>query len=199
MSHYVISSFSSSGKCFERSLETGSSSLCRDCPVPDASLRDYQSAAIIPFARLIDEGHKPLIAAPCASGKSWMIAGHVVARVKANPSYRCFVLAMAKELIVQNQAALKELAPSIRSGIYCAGLKRKETDFNITFATAQSLYRKLDLITPDHELLLDEADQWSLDNVIAKAILARTKKIGGFTGTPYRLEGGRILPIFGEG
>ncbi|GAG43606.1 unnamed protein product, partial [marine sediment metagenome] len=105
-------------------------------------LRDYQLAAIQSTRSAIVRGVKrPLIVAPTASGKSIVIAGIIKAAIDKNSSIRILILCFQGEILEQNETILLNVCQEADTGIYCAGLGRKEADKNIVFASRDSLGR----------------------------------------------------------
>ena len=160
------------------------------------SLRDYQKMAIDSARTTIESGsNRPLIISPTASGKSIIIAGIVEAAFKKDSKIRILVLCFQGEILAQNEKAVLSLCPEISTGIYCASLKRKETDRNIIFASRDSLARDPLACGFFNFVIVDEAH--SVPNHANCSFGKIFEALGhpiiiGFTGTPWRLDNGRI-------
>ena len=101
------------------------------------------------------------------------------------------------EILEQNEAALLAMVPGADTGIYCAGLGRKEYNRNIIFASRDSLGNSPLVCGPFDIVIIDEAHMVSTneDTRYQKILSAiNPKYIIGLTGTPWRLDNG---PIWG--
>lgn len=157
-------------------------------------LRDYQQDAVdavLRHFRASDDN--AVLVLPTGAGKSLVIAE--LARLARFP---ILVLAHVKELVEQNQAKFSGLGLS--SGVYAAGLGRKETSQQVTFASVQSLSRNLAAFQGYFSLIIiDECHRVSddKDSQYLKVIEHVRKrnpqlKVLGLTATPYRLDSGWI-------
>ena len=130
---------------------------------------------------------------PTATGKSIVIADFVTKAFQQYSQARVLILTHVKELIGQNHSKLQAMWSHAPSGIYSAGLNRKETSLPILFCGIQSVVNNLDAFGWRDLLLVDECDlippdgEGSYLTVIEhfKKINPRLKIIG-FTATPYR-------------
>jgi len=157
-------------------------------------LRPYQQEAVERTLQHFRKTTEPaVIVLPTGAGKSLVIAE--LARLAKG---KVMILAHVKELVEQNHE--KFIALGREAGIYSAGLKRKQTDYQITFASVQSISRNLDsLIDPYSLLIIDECHRLSEDedSQYQKTIahlrsLDPDLRILGLTATPYRLGLGWI-------
>lgn len=157
-------------------------------------LRDYQQDAVdavLRHFRASDDN--AVLVLPTGAGKSLVIAE--LARLARFP---ILVLAHVKELVEQNQA--KFTALGLSSGVYAAGLGRKENQHQVTFASVQSLSRNLEAFQGYFSLIIiDECHRVSddKDSQYLKVIEHVGKrnpqlKVLGLTATPYRLDTGWI-------
>lgn len=165
------------------------------------ALREYQEAATqATFDYFTQSSGHPLIIAPVAAGKSLLMAEVCRRGCSLYPSTRILVMAHNKELLVQNEAELKEQWPDVETGFYCAGLGRKKTSGQVIFASIQSIYndifkhKSFDLVLVDECHLISPNE----DSMYRKAFkdLATTNpkvKIIGYTGTPYRSDTGLLV------
>lgn len=161
-------------------------------------LRDYQQEAVDGlFAYWTDgKGRDPIIIAPTGSGKSLMIAE--LCRRAMQWDARIAVLAHRKELLEQNEAELLEAWPDAPTGVWSAGLGRKEAA-PITFAGIASLARRpgalgtLDLIIIDEAHMIPRSGATQYGKVLAHARQMKPSvALVGFTATPYRLDSGLL-------
>lgn len=158
------------------------------------TLRDYQQDAVDAtlkhFRRSNDAA---VIVLPTGAGKSLVIAE--LARLARR---KILVLTHVKELVEQNHA--KYQSYGLTGGIFSAGLKRKENQHQVTFASVQSVAASLELFQDDYSLvIIDECHRVSEnDDSQYGAIITQLKqhnadlKVLGLTATPYRLGMGWI-------
>lgn len=162
--------------------------------------RPYQQDAIDAiFNYWAHGGGNPLAELATGLGKSVIIAKLTKDVLDQFPDMRVLVLVHVRELVEQNFRALMRLWPDARAGIYSAGLGRRDAHHRITFASIQSVYRKVAELGPRDLILIDEAHL-----VPAKAEgmyrtliedlreLRPDMRIAGFTATPFRLDSGRL-------
>lgn len=164
-------------------------------------LRDYQEEAL---SKLFDfwateAGKAPIIAAPTGSGKS-LIIGEFCRRVcSESPHVKIMVLAHVRELLTQNEKELKAVWPEADTGIYSAGLGKRQVTAQITFAGIQSVYShvfdfgKVDIVIVDEcHLIPRDADtrygKFFRDMKMANPGVA----IFGLSASPYRLDSGML-------
>ena len=162
-------------------------------------LRDYQKEAVSATLKHFRQSNESaVIVLPTGSGKSLVIAE--LARLARR---KILVLTHVKELVEQNHE--KYQSYGITAGIYSAGLKQKETQYQVTFASIQSAARNLDDFSEPYSLIIiDEChrvnladDDGSTSNQYQQIIqqLVRINpevKLLGLTATPYRLGMGWI-------
>ena len=140
----------------------------------------------------------PVAVQPTGAGKSWITA--MIAREIAQVGRRMVILAPKQELVEQNFEKLSILDPSIDAGIYCAGLKRKDTDNQIIYATIQSVYKRPLEFGLRHMTLIDEAHTIrrgddGMFNAFFDGLRINNPSMRkvGLTATPYRLDSGLIF------
>ncbi|WP_372966680.1 DEAD/DEAH box helicase, partial [Marinobacter sp.] len=157
-------------------------------------LRPYQQEAVdatLKHFRKSDDS--AVIVLPTGAGKSLVIAE--LARLARR---RILVLAHVKELVEQNHA--KYQSYGLTAGIFSAGLKRKESQHQVTFASVQSVSANLDRFRNEYSLLIiDECHRVSGEDTSQyQRIIEQLRqqndslKVLGLTATPYRLGMGWI-------
>jgi len=170
-------------------------------PSPGITLRDYQSDAIEAvwdYMRNTSTGN-PLISAPTGSGKSMILAGICHEAWKMKPGTRIMMLTHVKELIEQNEAALKSYWSDAPVGVFSAGLGRKEHEAPILFAGIQSGSRALGKIGAADFVIVDEAhlipkkgSGQYLSVFKALRTMRPNMRVIGLTATPFRTDSGYL-------
>jgi DNA repair protein RadD len=160
--------------------------------------RPYQADALDALDKHLSLGNgvSPLVSIPTGGGKSLIIA-LAIQRWKAGfPPLRALVLAHRKELVQQNSAELLGLYPEADVGIYAAGLRRKDTDNAIIYASIDSVHNRAGEFPPFNVVIIDEAHRIPLKGEGKyRKFLAELKRwnermvIVGLTATPFRMEG----------
>ena len=165
------------------------------------TLRPYQESAVNALFDYLfsQEGH-PLVVAPVGSGKSLLIS-EFIKRVHAQwARTRIVMLSHVKELLEQDAAELRLQYPECDVGFYCASLGQKRLHNDVTFASIQSVWNKVnafnrcpEIIIIDECHLISHNDQTQYRKFI-DAVLAinPNAKVIGFTGTPFRADTGRL-------
>jgi len=157
-------------------------------------LRPYQQEAVdatLDHFRKSDEA--AVIVLPTGAGKSLVIAE--LARLAKR---KILVLTHVKELVEQNHAKYESYG--LTGGIFSAGLKRKESHHQVTFASVQSVSANLDQFRDEYSLvIIDECHRVSGDDTsqyqrIIELLRQQNDalKVLGLTATPYRLAMGWI-------
>jgi len=158
------------------------------------TLRPYQQQAVdatLNHFRQSDES--AVIVLPTGAGKSLVIAE--LARLARR---KILVLTHVKELVEQNHA--KYQSYGLAGGVFSAGLKRKESHHQVTFASVQSVSANLDQFRDEYSLvIIDECHRVSGDDTsqyqrIIELLRQQNNalKVLGLTATPYRLAMGWI-------
>lgn len=167
--------------------------------VASFQLRSYQSDAVTATLKHFRKTNESaVIVLPTGSGKSLVIAE--LARL-ANG--KILVLTHVKELVEQNHQKYESYG--LEAGIYSAGLKQKNTNLQITFASIQSAARNLTDFSEKYTLIIiDECHRVNIDKknedssnqyqqVINQVRASNPDvKLLGLTATPYRLGMGWI-------
>lgn len=170
--------------------------------------RDYQAAARdAVFNHLSVHGTNPIVAMPTGTGKSVVIGDIIRCAHGAFPQTRSLMLTHVQELVEQNHAKLKAMWPTAPSGVYSAGLGRKELGFPITYGSVQSvapiahLLGHIDFVIVDEAHMVSPKEETTYVKVIETLMLTNpyVKEIG-FTATPYRLGLGLLTngPMFDQ-
>jgi len=158
------------------------------------TLRPYQQQAVDATLRHFRQSDESaVIVLPTGAGKSLVIAE--LARLARR---RILVLTHVKELVEQNHA--KYQSYGLAGGIFSAGLKRKESRHQVTFASVQSVSANLDRFRDEYSLvIIDECHRVSGEETsqyqrIIELLRQQNDslKVLGLTATPYRLAMGWI-------
>ncbi len=165
--------------------------------------RWYQQGAIDSvfeyFAEHKDTKKNPLLQVPTAGGKSLIQAELIRTIIDQWPSQKILCLAHIKELLKQNYDELKGQAPHVSSGIFSAGLGRKELFNSVTFAGIQSVWDKAIHVGHIDLIFIDEAHLCPNKSIGRyRHFIDELKKINpyirivGLSATPWRLNGGSL-------
>lgn len=165
------------------------------------TLRPYQQAAEVSlFKYLFEKTGHPLVVAPVAAGKSLMIAEFIKKLHGYFPRCRVVMLTHVKELLQQNAEELLEQYKGVDMGFYCAGLNEKKLHNDVTFASIQSINKKLgninrvpEIIIIDECHLISHKDTTQYRKFIGEVLeLNPNCRVIGYTGTPFRADTGRL-------
>jgi len=169
------------------------------CFVAAFQLRDYQQDAVAATIKHFQKTNESaVIVLPTGSGKSLVIAE--LARLAKR---KILVLTHVKELVEQNHQKYESYG--LMAGIYSAGLHKKETQYQVTFASIQSAARNLRDFSVSYSLIIvdechrvnlaneDEAHKNQYEQIIEQLMRINPNiKLLGLTATPYRLGMGWI-------
>jgi DNA repair protein RadD len=120
-------------------------------------LRPYQEEALEAlFAYWRANGGNPLVELATGSGKS-LIIGELARRLMADRSRdrRILVITHVRELIEQDEKAIKAVWSAAPTGVYCAGLGRREYDADLCLGTIQSIYKRPELFGRRNLVVID--------------------------------------------
>ena len=158
------------------------------------TLRPYQQEAVDATLRHFRQSDESaVIVLPTGAGKSLVIAE--LARLARR---RILVLTHVKELVEQNHAKYESYG--LTGGIFSAGLKRKDSGHQVTFASVQSVSANLEQFRDEYSLvIIDECHRVSGEDTsqyqrIIELLRQQNDslKVLGLTATPYRLAMGWI-------
>ena len=158
------------------------------------TLRPYQQEAVdVTIKHFRKSNEAAVIVLPTGAGKSLVIAE--LARLARR---KILVLTHVKELVEQNHA--KYQSYGLTGGIFSAGLKRRESEHQVTFASVQSVSANLDQFQHEYSLIIiDECHRVSGEDTSQyQRIIEQLReknpalKVLGLTATPYRLGMGWI-------
>ena len=162
-------------------------------------LRNYQKEAVSAvYEHLRNRDDNPCVVLPTGAGKGYIIAQMCV-DTALKWHGRALVLAHVKELLEQTAENLHDIAPELDVGIYCAGLKSRDTDHSCLVASIQSVYRRADELSRFDLVMIDEAHRIPPDGegmyqtfLTDAAIINPHIRLIGLTATPYRMKTGMI-------
>lgn len=160
------------------------------------ALRPYQKAAVDAAYDALSQHVSPLLSLPTGAGKSLCLAALCAEYV--TKQRRVLVLSHRRELLTQDAAALAAIAPEIQSGVYSAGLERRDTTHPVIFGGVQSIYSRMGELQQAGAFglcIIDEAHliPRSADAMYADVFrqLPGVLRVG-LTATPYRLDSGLL-------
>lgn len=169
--------------------------------------RFYQTAACHAVNQALEQGDSGLLVVlPTGAGKTVVLADLIHQWMVNWPDTRVCVLAHTKELVEQNAQKFatywqQQQASSAPMGIYCAGLKQRNAQASVVFASIQSVTHKAKPLGFFDVLLIDEAHHiptekaegiWRRFMTEATAINPNIRLVG-LSATPYRLGSGPII------
>lgn len=133
---------------------------------------------------------------PTGSGKAMLSAWAAIAATKNGR--KSLIVIDSQELVAQNAAAVRRLAPGIDVGVYSAGLGCKNSRNDIVVCSIQSVWRKPEILGPRRMIVVDECHSSSAELNMYGCFLAGMRALDpkmllcGLTATPYRSEQGHI-------
>lgn len=166
------------------------------------TLRPYQQRCVNSIWNYFNYGGRgnPVVVAPTGTGKALIIADFIQSVFNHYPQQRVMMLTHVKELIEQNHITLLRQWPSAPAGLYSAGLNKRESMHNVTYAGIQSVGKKPELFGHIDLILIDECHLVSpTSTALYRKFIDALKmynphlKVIGFTATPYRVGQGSIV------
>jgi DNA repair protein RadD len=162
--------------------------------------RPYQEEALEALDNhVIQRDTNPCVVIPTAGGKSVLMAWIIQQWKEAYPPFRVCVLAHRKELIQQNSDELLQLWPTGDIGIFSAGLRRRDEDRSILFASIDTIYNKWGEFKPWDCVIVDEAHRIPASGegkyrqfINGSKTINKNLRVIGFTATPFRMNCGPI-------
>ncbi len=162
--------------------------------------RPYQQEALDALdEHLRTKENNPCVVIPTGGGKSAIIAWAIERWKLKYPPLRVCILAHRKELVGQNSEELLGMMPFASCGIFAAGLKQKDMNCDITFASIDSIFRKAADFDPFDVVIVDESHRIPVKGIGKYRDFLRGCKLQnprmrvvGFTATPYRMTSGMI-------
>lgn len=165
------------------------------------TLRPHQEEAVAAIYRhLRERDDNPCVVIPTGGGKTPVMAT-VCRDAVGRWNGRVLILAHVKELLEQAREKLHQVAPEMwmRTGIYSAGLKSRDTEHPIIIAGIQSVYRRACELDAFDLVIIDEAHMIPPDgDGMYRFFLEDARKVNpnvrviGLTATPFRMKSGMI-------
>jgi superfamily II DNA or RNA helicase len=140
-----------------------------------------------------------LIAAPCGAGKTLIILRFLARAFTENSNLKIIVFCRSTALVEQHFGRARAWFPQTSPYLYSSGLENLAP--GVMFATAQSMAHRPELVREADWGIIDEAHQASRNETLeyGRRILPNLHAYCGLTGTPFRLERGQTVPMFGAG
>jgi len=160
-------------------------------------LRPYQLEAVEAIYRhLRERDDNPCVVLPTAAGKSLVMA-QVCKDAVGRWGGRVLILAHVKELLEQTRDKIRRVAPEMwmKTGVYSAGLKARDTECSIIVAGIQSVYKRACEFDPFDLIIIDEAHLVPPEgDGMYRTFLEDARKVNpnvrliGLTATPFRMK-----------
>ena len=164
-------------------------------------LRPYQEEAVAAIYRhLRERDDNPCVVIPTGGGKTPVMAT-VCRDTVGRWDGRVLILAHVRELLEQAVEKLRLVAPEMwmKTGIYSAGLKSRDTEHPIIVAGIQSVYRRACELDVFDLVIIDEAHMIPPDgDGMYRSFLEDARRVNpdvrviGLTATPFRMKSGTI-------
>lgn len=162
----------------------------------------YQVPAVDAIFKYFEDGNtgNPVCAVAVGGGKTLLMAEVIKRAHQIDPNVKLQVLNDNAKVLEQNEAELREHWPFLTTSFYCAKMKKKRLHGDVVFASIQSIANKADKLKHLPDLILvDEAHCISHnENTQYRKYLSAVKalnpyvKVIGFSGTPFRSDGGYL-------
>ena len=162
--------------------------------------RPYQAEALEALdTHIRTKDTNPCVVIPTGGGKSILIAWAIQEWKRDYPPLRVCILAHRKELVAQNATELADIWPGGDIGVYSAGLRSRDLDSSILYASIDSVYDRWGEFPPFDVLMIDEAHRIPASGegkyrkfITGCRVSSKHLRVIGFTATPYRMGCGPI-------
>jgi DNA repair protein RadD len=164
-------------------------------------LRTYQEEAVAAiYSHLRERDDNPCVVIPTGGGKTPVMAT-VCKDAVGRWNGRVLILAHVRELLEQALEKIRLVAPEMwmKTGIYSAGLKSRDTEHPIIIAGIQSVYRRACELDRFDLVIIDEAHMIPPDgDGMYRTFLEEARTVNpnlrviGLTATPFRMKSGMI-------
>jgi len=165
-------------------------------------LRPYQQQAVDSvFEWFEGDGHSanPLIVLPTGTGKSLVLSEICRRSIAEYGEMKIVVVTHVMELIAQNHAEMVRQWPEADTGIYSAGIGKRQHTPAVVFCGIQSvhskahLFQKVDFVIVDECHLIPRNTSTMYQRFLSSLRVANPHiKIIGLTATPYRMDSGML-------
>jgi DNA repair protein RadD len=158
-------------------------------------LRDYQEKAVNDLAKGLTKHRRVIGWLPTSSGKSVILAEISRRLLARDQNARILVLCHTSDILMQNHERCVQNGVA-SSGIYCAGLGKRESSVSVVHASRDSLGRDPMVCGPRSVVIVDECHLVSENEKTVYRKIIDTlapRYVVGLTGTPWRLGNGRIF------
>lgn len=161
------------------------------------NLRFYQKECVEKLLASLSHGKNPICALPTGAGK-----GVIIAELCQRLDGRILVITHRRELIEQNESVLLRMGGN-DTGVYSAGLNRRESEARVLFAGSASVYRRMNelqsaslfnyvILDECHFGISDQSGNTMTDQIFRAC--PKAKRIG-MSATPYKMGD---TPIWGD-
>jgi DNA repair protein RadD len=164
-------------------------------------LRPYQAESVSAvYSHLRERDDNPCVVIPTGGGKTPVLAT-LCRDAIGQWQGRVMVLAHVKELLEQNLDKIRQVDPAtgMQTGVYSAGLRSRDTEYPVTVAGIQSVYKRafefepFDLIIIDEAHLIPPGGEGMYRTFLDDAMKVNPNlRIIGLTATPFRMRDGMI-------
>jgi|TARA_R100000084_G_scaffold106654_1_gene65202 DNA repair protein RadD len=146
-----------------------------------------------------DAGHI-LCVSPTGTGKTVKINATIKKLMLRYKKLGVMVITHNKDIIGQNEASMRKFWRKADTGIYSAGIKRRETQNRVLYTGIQSVHKRADEFRKIGVMFVDEAHLLSPnDGTMYKRFVDRMLELNPkmrlvlFSATPYRMGQGHLL------
>jgi DNA repair protein RadD len=167
----------------------------------ELKLRPYQEEALTKLFEYWEnnKGLSPIVVLPTGAGKGLVISSFCERVCKESPGVRILVVTHIRELVDQNRKELLKYWPGANTGIYSAGMNRRDTSNQILFCGIQSIYNKvfdlgkIDIVIVDESQMIPRDEDTRYGKFFKDIKMANPRTcIWSCTATPFRLDSGLL-------